>query len=339
MSYKPSKETEKKTTIHRHPNIKKDTHTLNVGIIGVGNHTRGVMLPLFQSIKGYRLTALCSASGTNASSVAKKYDVDFVTSDYNEILQNKEIDVVYIATRHNMHAQMAVDAAKAGKHILVEKPMAMNFDELNKVCDVVNETDVIFAVGHNRRYSHLLSEIKNEISDFPLIMRYTVSIEHLPANHWTLDPVEGGGRLLGESDHFFDLFNYFAESKPVNVHANCIRYEEQTVDNQFNFMVQIHYENKSMAHLLYTSRAHPSIPREQLEILANGKVITLSDYKSYNIVSDSPKSKNLITADMGHKTELKEFLKAIKGEKSRMAGLEEGAQATWVALKALESLS
>ena len=340
LSYAPSPDTERMTVIHRAASpIKKSSGTVNVGVVGVGNHTRGVMLPLFQSIKGYRLAALCSASGTTAASVAKKYQVDFVTSDYKEVLNHQDIDMVFIATRHNLHAQIAIEAAQAGKHILVEKPMAMSLDELERVASAVRAAEVRFAVGHNRRYSRVITAVKKEISDFPLIMRYTVSIKHLPATHWTLDPVEGGGRLLGESDHFFDLFNYFAASKPVDVRGHCIRYVDQTAASQFNFMVQIQYENQSMAQLLYTSRAHASLPRERLEIFVNGKVVQINDFKSCEIISDTPASRKMGTADMGHKKELEEFLKLVKGEASEMAGLEDGYRATWIALKAMESMA
>ena len=339
LSYNPSQEAERKTVIHRQPGGRKDGDTVSVGIIGVGNHTRGVMLPLLQAIKGYRMAALCSASGTTAASVAKKYDVDFITSDYKEILNDKNIDMVFIATRHNLHARIAIDAAKAGKHILVEKPMAMSFDELSRVSAAVKEAGVVFAVGHNRRYSKAIAALKKEISDSPLIMRYTVSIKHLPSTHWTLDPVEGGGRLLGESDHFFDLFNYFAAAKPVDVRGHCIRYEAQTVESQFNFMVQIQYENQSMANLIYTSRAHASLPRERMEIFANGKVLSTADFKTYEIISDHSQAKTIGSPDMGHKKELEEFLKAVQGKPSEIAGLQDGCQATWIALKALERLT
>ena len=310
LSYPEVKEVKTKVQIsHAKKHKKKDI--LNIGVIGVGNFTRNVHVPNLNRIEGYNIRALCSASGTNATSIANKYKVDYVTSDYNEILKDPEIDVVLIATRHDLHAQITIEAAEAGKHIFVEKPVAMKMEDLEAVRKAVSEAGVHFMVGYNRRYSHIAQKTKKYITQFPIVIKYTVNIQNLPDSHWTLDPMEGGGRLIGEADHFLDLMNYFTDSQHTDVQAHSFPVSEDSKEGLFNFMVQVKYKNNSMGQLTYTSLGGPKVPREKVELFCGNKYVQIIDFKKL-LVNGKTKSRN---SDMGHFDELITFSEQCNGRK------------------------
>jgi predicted dehydrogenase/threonine dehydrogenase-like Zn-dependent dehydrogenase len=307
--------------------LKKDV--VSVGVIGVGNFSRNTRIPNLSRHKGYHLKALCSATGMTAASVAKMYACDYVTTDYKEILADPNVDMVLIATRHNLHAKLTCEAAEAGKHVFVEKPVAMNLEEWQQVQETIRKTGVHYMVGYNRRYSKIAGKAKRYVTQQPILMKYTVNIQHLPDAHWTLDPVEGGGRLLGESDHFFDLMNLYADSKPVQVQALSLPISGDTKMGLFNFMVQVQYENGSMGQLTYTSFGGPHVPKERLEIFCGDKYVEMIDFKKLGVNGKM----HSVGGGMGHERELDIFHEQIYGQtpfidhSSMMA-------ASWISLQA-----
>ena len=333
-----------------HENVSKETKIVKksakksadgatkLGIIGTGNHSRGIMLPLFAKEKEVEIKALCSSTGSTASSISDRYKVDYVTSDYKEILSNPDIDAVYAATRHDTHAEIVTAALNAGKHVLVEKPMGMTTEELKTIQEAAKDTDLVCAVCHNRRYSKLFQQLKGYLSGGPIIARYTVAVGRIPNSHWTLDSKEGGGRLVGEADHFFDIFTALIQSKPVDISANFLAPENNSKSALYNFLVQVSYENGSMAHLTYTGLGHPSLPREQLEVFEDNAYYKLTDYKELYAPAQLKKPAKIITGDMGHATLTNEFFKAIRGENNSLATFSEGWQASNIAATAQESL-
>lgn len=302
---------------------------VNVGVIGVGNFTRNCHIPNLSRHKGYHLRALCSATGMTASSVANMYACDYVTTDYKEILSDPDIDMVLIATRHNLHAQITVEAAEAGKHVFVEKPAAMDMEEWEQVRETLRRTGVHYMVGYNRRCSKIAEKAKRYVVHHPIMMKYTVNIQHLPDSHWTLDPVEGGGRLLGESDHFFDLMNFYAASKPVDVQAMALPVSEESKLGLFNFMVHVKYENESMGQLTYTSLGGSHVPREKLEIFSGEKYVELIDFKKLGVNGKF----SSVRGDMGHINEIDMFEREMHGDLPAH-DLAIRLSASWTALRA-----
>jgi len=306
---------------------------IEVGVIGVGNFTRNVHVPHISRNAAFRLRALCSATGMTAASAAQLYPADYITTDYREVLKDPDIDMVLIATRHDLHARIAVEAARAGKHIFMEKPVAMTMEEWEQVRDAVTQTGVHFMVGYNRRYSEIAGKAKGHVARQPIFMRYTVNIRHLPDSHWTLDEVEGGGRLLGEADHFFDLMNYFADAMPVDVQAMSLPVNGDTKAGLFNFMVQIRYENQTMGQLLYTSFGGPSVPRERLELFCGDKQVDIVDFKTLRVDGKV----RWASGGMGHANELGVFGEQIKGKRPTGDPAEMLA-ASWISLQANHEL-
>jgi len=335
LQYKPEEEIKRKLNIViKNKSTKKNV--INVGVIGVGNFTRNYHIPNLNRINGFKIRSLASASGINAASSAKLYPVDYITTDYKEILQDPEIDLVLIATRHNTHAQIAIEAAKSGKHIFVEKPVVMNFDELESLKNAIMENGIHFMAGYNRRFSPISKKAIKFVTQYPIMARYTVNIQHLPDSHWTLDSIEGGGRLLGESGHFFDLMNFFVNSKPIEVQAVSLPFDEDNKTGLFNFAIQIKYENNSIGQLLYTSLGGPKIPRETVELFCGNNHVKISDFKKLYLNNRKKQSKG----GMGHIQELEYLLKRLQNGNYSTAGeINNILSADWICLKAIENLN
>jgi predicted dehydrogenase/threonine dehydrogenase-like Zn-dependent dehydrogenase len=305
---------------------------VRAGVIGVGNFIRNIQLPNLSRLHSFNIRALCSASGLSAAAFSERFGASYVTTDYREVLADPDVDMVIIATRHDMHARIAIEAAKAGKHILLEKPVAMTMADLEAVKAAVTEAGVCFMVGYNRRYSHAAKLAAKYITHRPVMIKYTVNVRNLPADHWTLDPVEGGGRLIGESEHFFDLMNYFADSRPVDVQALSLPLSAESKESMLNFMVQVRYGNGSLGQLTYTNMGGPRLPRERVELFCGDRHVEIIDFKRVLVNGRTVSRK----ADMGHLAELEAFLELMGG--GRLQSCEEAFSASAVVLKASELL-
>lgn len=335
LSY-PGQTEIKKNLVTKKNNSVIEKGVINVGVIGAGNFTRNYHIPNLNRIKGYHIRAIASATGINAASSAKLYPVDYITSDYKELLIDKEIDLIIVATRHDTHTKIAIEAAKAGKHVFVEKPVVTNLADIELLKSAVLEQNVCLMGGYNRRYSPISIAAEKHITQRPIMVRYTVNIQHLPDSHWTLDALEGGGRLMGESGHFFDLINYFVKSKPVVVQALSLPINEDVKTGLFNFAVQVKYENNSIGQLIYTSMGGPKLPREFVEIYCGNKIVEIVDFEKLYV----NKSRKMASGGMGHMQELEYLLDTIKsGKSSTMEDLESTLNADWICVKAQEQIN
>ena len=252
-------------------------------------------------------------TGTNAQAVAKQYGAKYATTDYDEILNDPNVDMVMICTRHNLHAEMSIKALKAGKAVFVEKPMALSEDETKQVLDTIQETGMPFMVGYNRRFSKYATEAKKHIEkrNNPLMIYYRMNAGFLPKEHWTQGP-EGGGRIIGEGCHIIDLFNYFTDSKAESVSINQITPHSDKVMGEDNCVITIKYEEGSVCTLLYTGQGNNGISKEYCEIYCDGAVITIDDYKKINGYGVKVQDIKSTISEKGQKEEMEEFYKCIK---------------------------
>jgi predicted dehydrogenase/threonine dehydrogenase-like Zn-dependent dehydrogenase len=333
---------EEKPAVHRVPVKARArpprSETARVAFIGCGNFTRSVLLPELKKVKGASIRAIAASSGINAKPMAEKYGAAYITTKIDEVLDDEEVDAVVISTRHHLHAPIALQALKAGKHVMVEKPMAVTPADAVRIEGLAREKGLHLIVGHNRRYAPLTRRLlASRPTSGGAMMQYTVSIRPLPAGHWTINEEEGGGRLLGESDHFFDILNLFAGSPPRSVSAAALLAGEQKLFESCDFSVQIQYENGSVGQLLYTDLGHARFPRERLEVFCGGAVLRLEDYGRAEALSTRGwKSKGKVR--MGHDEELANFVGVILGKEKPSGTAADGLAATLVAQGAYRSL-
>lgn len=278
---------------------------IQIALIGAGGFAKEMHLPNLQSLKEFRLRAVVSRSGANAQAVAKQFEADFATTDFHEVLQDPQVDAVLIATRHHLHASLALEALQAGKQVLVEKPLALNRTELEPILRFYETTPdaPLLLTGFNRRFSRYgqaLHKIGAKRSG-PMILNYRMNAGWLPPQHWVHGP-EGGGRNLGEACHLYDLFTFLTGAEVVQVEAQAI--PSATRDN---FVATMTFQDGSIATLTYTSLGSKDYPKEMMEVFVDGKVILLKDYQSLS----EPKIETPLS-EKGQREELIAFAKAIR---------------------------
>jgi predicted dehydrogenase len=337
LKYKPSlKEVKRKLELPSKPKKGK----INVALIGAGNFAKSYHLPNLKRIKDYNIYAIVDHNPANAKKVAEQYGAKFFATDYKSVLKDKNVDLVVITTRHDSHAKITIDTAKAGKDILVEKPMAMNEQELTNVVNTLLKSKVNFMVGFNRRFSPLTIKAKELLNEKegPIIINYTVNAGKLPLDSWIYDPKEGGGRIIGECCHFFDLFNFFISSDVESLTATSTTSNIPDIKSEDNIVATIKYKDGSIATLTYNSIGSEELSKERIEIMREGCTLIIDDFKELKSYGFGNGMK-LIRQDKGHFNELVEFAKIIRGEQAQTVSLEDCIKATKLSFDVAKKLN
>lgn len=315
---------------------------IRVGIIGAGgfiqkNHLANILtLP-----EDYEVVAIAEKTSASAAAAGERYKVKYVTTDYKQILSDPDIDLVIIGTRHNLHAVMTADSIKAGKHVLVEKPLAMNHHELAMIKDAISENpNVIAAVGFNRRYSPLIQKVKSVISSTssPAVINYRVNAGQIPPENWVQNLEEGGGRIVGEVCHFIDLIAYLASGKVNSLNAIHIPIDGKTVKSEDNVIVTMSFDNGSIGVLTYASVGGLELGKERIEVFTDGSSMVIDSFlelEMYNLTENNIKLK---TADKGHKTLIMELSKALRNKESLIMPFETDIEMTDYTLSILDQI-
>lgn len=293
--------------------VKKDGK-INVAIVGAGGFAKGMHLPNLQKLKDvYNIYAIMSRTGTNAKAIAEQYGATYATTHYKDIVNDPNVDMVMICTRHNLHAEMSIEAMKKGKAVFVEKPMALNNEELEEVLKAIEETKVPYTVGFNRRFSKYAVEAKRHIKDRlnPMIINYQMNAGHIPLDFW-VHTEEGGGRIIGEACHIFDLFNYFTDSQVESVSVDSISPKTDNISHRDNVVITLKYKDGSLCTLTYTSLGNNNYSKEFCQIYYDGKMIIIDDYKKINGYGVRVANIQSNIADKGQYEELVEFAKTVK---------------------------
>jgi len=319
-------------------NIQKDK--INVALIGAGGFAKGTHLPnLKRSNSLYNIYGISDKDGNNAKSIAKEYGASYATTDFKEVLKDKDVNMLIIATRHNLHAQMAAEAAEAGKAIFLEKPMALNREELNKLVAVLEKTKVPFMVGFNRRFSPYVKRIKEVIKNRqnPMIINYRENAGFMPKDHW-VHTEEGGGRNIGEACHIYDLFNFLTESEVESISVSSIVPKTEQYSGNDNFVTTIKYRDGSVCNLVYTALGTRKVPKEKMEIYVDGKILHLNDYKKLEIFGTRVEKMGTKIQSKGHYEEMIEFAKSIKEGDGYPIPLWQLIQATQISFQVEENI-
>ncbi|MBX7259311.1 MAG: bi-domain-containing oxidoreductase [Candidatus Hydrogenedentes bacterium] len=306
---------------------------LRIAVIGAGGFANAFHLPNLQRMSGVRVAAVCSATGAKAKQAGEKVGADYCTTDYREILADSSIDGVVIATRHNLHKSMALDAIDAGKHVFVEKPLALTVDDAKEVCAAVERTGLLLSVGFNRRFSKFSLLAKKAMGQMhgPKMLLYRCNAGQLPPGHWTMDPEVGGGRILGECVHFFDLCCWFAEQDPVDIRADRIDADSRSVNAPDNVTALLRFGDGSLATIVYCALGHPAIPKEHIEIFGSGKGIVIEDFRSVRFAGFSQKDIKQSGEHKGQFELLENWVQAIQGKAQLEVTAAHGLRATEIA--------
>jgi predicted dehydrogenase/threonine dehydrogenase-like Zn-dependent dehydrogenase len=311
---------------------------VRVAVIGAGGHARGTHLPnLAELATDYRLRAVVSRTGHDAASAAKRFGADYSATDYREVLGDKDVDAVIIATRHDTHGSMALQALEAGKHVLVEKPLALEEAELAAIERYYGERGgprPVLLTGYNRRFSTHAAQVAAAVGgrSNPMIIDYRMNAGRLPPEHW-VHSVEGGGRNRGEACHVYDLFTFLTGARVTGVHASALRPATGYYSPSDNFVATLAFDDGSVATLTYTALGSADFPKETMNVFVDGLVVTLDDYRAVAVVGAKRKLRPSHALDKGHKSELAAFAQAVKGAADWPIPLWQQLQSARIALE------
>jgi predicted dehydrogenase/NADPH:quinone reductase-like Zn-dependent oxidoreductase len=287
---------------------------VKLGVIGAGNFAMAVMLPAIAKIDQLKPMGIVSRSGLSAAHAAKKFGFDYTTDNAEQILSDSAINTVAILTRHNLHAEQVCTALNAGKHVFVEKPLALTYEQLTLIQDQLQEAEnCLLMIGFNRRFAPLAQQLYSFVSrrKEPLVVHYRVNAGYLPKNHWLHDPEIGGGRIIGEGCHFIDFLTFLVGGTPVYVSA--IGIPDQDKYREDNVVLTFAFADGSVGTLNYLANGDKTFPKERIEIFTEGRVAVLDDFRRLELINNGRREvfRSRFRQDKGHLGEWKAFSSSI----------------------------
>jgi len=322
--------------------LRKAVGMINVAVIGAGGFAQAYHLPNLKRIPFYNIRAIVTRTGTSAKSAAEKYGAQYCSTDYKEVLNDKDVDMVLIATRHNLHAPLVVEAAKAGKHIFVEKPIALTYEQCKELYEAVSSSQVNLTIGFNRRLSPLAQKMKRlvEKRNNPMMINLRVNSAGMRKEHWINDPEEGGGAIVGEGCHFFDFISWLVDAEPRRIYAEKISSNDPSLIDANNIVCTLAYEDGSVASLVYSTIGNESFSKERIEAFMDSGVVVIDDFKELMVSGLGGKGEKLSRIGKGQIELLQEYGRFLKGESKGedLPSVLDGIKATVCSLKALDAL-
>lgn len=317
------------------------TGALRLGVIGAGNYAKAVFLPNVEKVGGVDRQTIVSSTGVTASHAAKKFSFQFASSSESDILDNPEINLVAILTRHHQHARQVMAALQNGKHVFCEKPLAVNLVELQQVANTVMSSPFRLMVGFNRRFAPMSRQLHQFLQprSEPMYVHYRVNAGYLPLNHWLHDPAQGGGRIIGEGCHFIDFLTFLVGASPISVTAQSL--PDQGKYRQDNVEIQLCFPDGSLGIVTYLANGDKTISKEQLEVFCAGKVAVLDDFRNLTLTMDgkSQKIHSPWSQDKGHFNAWQAFLQSIKANESSPIPFQDIWGVTAATFAVVEALS
>jgi predicted dehydrogenase len=324
-------------------NVKRENDIVRLGVLGAGNFATAVMLPALKKTENIELVGILSGSGLSAAHAAKKFDFHYAAESLDQILNNPDINTIAILTRHDLHAEQVVAALQAGKHVFVEKPLAINKAQLAVIGDQLSVArDQLLTVGFNRRFAPLSQKMRNFIGKRtePLVAHYRINAGFIPLTHWLHDPQIGGGRIIGEGCHFVDYLTFLVGEPPVSVSAQGL--PDGGFYREDNVVLTFTYPDGSLGTVSYLANGDKSFPKERVEVFTGGQVAVLDDFRSLEMVHNGKREtiRSRMRQDKGHQAEWEFFARSILGggeppiPYNQLFGVTE---ATFAALESLRS--
>jgi predicted dehydrogenase len=311
-----------------------------IGLIGAGNFAKITLLPILKK-SGARLKTIADLNGVAGTHAARKFGFEQASNDYKDMLKDKEINTVFITTRHDLHAKMVIESLEAGKHVAVEKPLSINREDLAKVKDAYKKAgDRSLLVGFNRRFSPHVRKMKYLLTgrSEPLCMTMLVNAGAIPADVWIQDKAVGGGRIIGEGCHWIDLMSFLAGAKVVSISAAMIGRTGGVAIPDDKMSITMSFEDGSVGTLHYFANGSKSFSKEKLEVFCGGKVLSLDNFRKLKGYCWKNFSKmNLWNQDKGHSAEFTEFINTIARGDGTLMPFDQIENVTLASFAAVES--
>lgn len=308
-----------------------------VGIIGSGNFTSGMILPCLSKTSA-NLKYISSSGGLSAKILAKKFKISIATTDNSLIFSDKELDLLIITTRHNLHSKLVIEGLKANINVFVEKPLALNQFELNNIIKTYKKSNKTLSVGFNRRFAPLAIKMKNILGDNnkPMNIVATFNAGYIAPQSWVHDTKIGGGRIIGEACHFIDLITFLTASKVKSVFMNSMGIHNK--ENTDNASILLKYDNGTNAVINYFSNGSKAYSKEKIEVYFEEKTLILDNWKKLKGYGFRNFSSTSTWQDKGHQNQFKLLIKSIKKGGKPIIPFDELINTTKASLAAIESL-
>jgi predicted dehydrogenase/threonine dehydrogenase-like Zn-dependent dehydrogenase len=308
-----------------------------LGIIGAGNFTSAMILPSLKKCNA-AVKYIASSGGLSGTTLAKKFSISNSTTDYTSIFKDDSVDLVLVTTRHNLHAKMVAEVLAADKHVFVEKPLALNKDELNLILDVFQRHNKTVTVGFNRRFAPLAQKMKSLLgkSDTPINIVATMNAGAVPPSVWVHDMEIGGGRIIGEACHYIDLCSYLTGSKVISVCMNAMGTNPE--ENTDNASILLKYENGSNAVINYFANGSKSYAKERVEVYHQERTLVMDNWRKLKGFGFRGFSSASSGQDKGHFNQFSLLVESVKNGGDPIIPMNEIINTTLASFAAIESL-
>jgi polar amino acid transport system substrate-binding protein len=314
--------------------------SVRVGLIGAGGYAKAMLLPNFKAA-GAEFQSIATASGVTARAVGEQNGFRCCVSSAEEVIDDEAANLIVIATRHDTHASLAQRALQAGRHVFVEKPLALNDEELAGVIAAAEQSQGNLMVGFNRRFSPPAIKARELFADrsTPLSINYRVNAGRAPRGHWAMDPKEGGGRIIGEVCHFIDFIQFVTGSLVTRVYAEAISGSNQEVNSEDSVFITLRLADGSNASIAYLAEGDRALPKERIEIFGGGKSFVIDDFRNASAWQNGRETKTKLRAqDKGQKDEVRAVCAVVREGGPPPIALDDLATTTRATFRVLESL-
>jgi predicted dehydrogenase/threonine dehydrogenase-like Zn-dependent dehydrogenase len=284
-----------------------------LGVLGAGNFAKSVLLPELARMDAVDLHTIVTKRGISADKTRQTHGFKAASGEPDDVLGNPDINAVLIATRHDSHADLTAQALAAGKSVLVEKPLALNRDDLNRVIEARNGTNAFFQVGFNRRFAPHAIAVRDRLAKAAgskcVLLR--INAGHIPAESWVQNAEEGGGRILGEVCHFVDLARFLVGSPIVSVQADAAQAGDGPCDD---LTASLRFADGSLANIFYTAVGDTALGKELIEGYGGGACVTVDNFRTLTIADKGnvTTERDRVGQDKGFKGALKGFVEAVR---------------------------
>ncbi|MGH6662641.1 MAG: bi-domain-containing oxidoreductase [Rhodospirillales bacterium] len=326
------------------PAARKVAGKVGLGLIGAGNFLKATLLPALTATNGFDVRGIVSAKGLSAEALRSRAGAHYADTDAKRVFDDADVDAVVIATRHDSHARYAIEALQRGKHVFVEKPLALTRAELDAVAAAARAAPGILMVGFNRRFSPLARDIVGHFKDRrePLAMVYRVNAGRIPLageSAWVHDPAVGGGRIVGEACHFVDIMQAVTGARPVKVRAIGLNPRRADLAADDVATITVGFDDGSIGTVHYFANGDAHYAKERLEVFGGERIAVLDDWRSLELVAGGKTTRKKSAAmQKGFAEEMQAFLDACRSGAAPVA-LQSYVDTTLVTLLAVEDLT
>jgi polar amino acid transport system substrate-binding protein len=320
--------------------VRKSEKSIGLGVIGAGGYVPAMLLPHFKT-EGVEFRSIATASGISAHDVGKRFGFAYAVSSAEEVLDEQTVNLVVVGTRHDTHAGLARAALERNKHVFVEKPLALNDEQLESVLEVAESSSGKLMVGFNRRFSPLAQRAKEFFSNrnTPLSILYRVNGGRISKEHWTQNAEEGGGRIVGEVCHFIDLMQYLTGAPPVYLCAESISAKSSKIVDADSVFITLRFADGSNGSVAYLSEGDKALAKERVEIFGAGRVFVLDDFRRATLYKDGREEQVVLKAqDKGQQEQVRAVCASVLQGGAAPISLDELAATSRATFRVLDSL-